>query len=247
MARTILIHYHLFKNAGTSLDAVLKENFGDKWITREFDRKNAAIHAREVKEWIASNPNAVAFSSHTIEAPPPHIDGVRVIPLIFLRNPIDRIASAYSFERKQGGQGFGAVLARNTTMQGYIEVRLAMERDRQCRNFQIARFSKLVDEKAGGNEQERAAVALAALPFIGIVEDFGGSMLRLASLIKTEFPNFAPKAIAVNVSKERNGQSIEQRLDAVRVAVGDATYKLLLAANAEDIAFYGLGLQYAQK
>jgi len=47
MARTILIHYHLFKNAGTSLDAVLKENFGDKWITREFDRKNAAIHARE--------------------------------------------------------------------------------------------------------------------------------------------------------------------------------------------------------
>ena len=33
-----IFHYHLFKNAGTSLDASLKENFeaGTEWLTEEF-------------------------------------------------------------------------------------------------------------------------------------------------------------------------------------------------------------------
>src|SRR3546814_7801728 len=92
--RTVVLHYHLFKNAGTSLDKVLQENFGEKWVTREFPRRsNPVVHVREVAEWIMGNPEAVAFSSHTAELPPPVLPGIRVIPLIFIRHPIDRIAS----------------------------------------------------------------------------------------------------------------------------------------------------------
>jgi hypothetical protein len=37
--KTVFLHYHLFKNAGASLDAALKENFSDadnEWVTKEF-------------------------------------------------------------------------------------------------------------------------------------------------------------------------------------------------------------------
>ena len=37
--KTVILHYHLFKNAGTSLDAAFKENFSEEsgeWVTKEF-------------------------------------------------------------------------------------------------------------------------------------------------------------------------------------------------------------------
>src|SRR5262249_29168921 len=34
--RCVLIHYHLFKNAGSSIDAILQQNFSDRWISLEF-------------------------------------------------------------------------------------------------------------------------------------------------------------------------------------------------------------------
>ena len=40
-SRTIILHYHLFKNAGTSIDAILKDNFDEKWVTREFESSNS--------------------------------------------------------------------------------------------------------------------------------------------------------------------------------------------------------------
>src|SRR3546814_17353081 len=105
------------------------------------------------------NPEAVAFSSHTAELPPPVLPGIRVIPLIFIRHPIDRIASVYSFERKQEADTFGAVLARNTTLKGYAQVRLRIPKDRQCHTFHLERFGKMfpADE---GTELERAQRAL---------------------------------------------------------------------------------------
>jgi hypothetical protein len=33
--RTLLFHFHVFKNGGSTLDAALKKNFGDRWIAIE--------------------------------------------------------------------------------------------------------------------------------------------------------------------------------------------------------------------
>ncbi len=37
--KVIVAHYHLFKNAGTSVDAILAKNFGSNWSKIEFDRE----------------------------------------------------------------------------------------------------------------------------------------------------------------------------------------------------------------
>jgi hypothetical protein len=40
-SRNVILHFHLFKNAGTSLDALLKENFPTQWLTKEFESNKA--------------------------------------------------------------------------------------------------------------------------------------------------------------------------------------------------------------
>ena len=55
--KTIILHYHLFKNAGTSIDSILKDNFDDQWVSKEF--KNALSNSAQVTEWIQDNPNAI--------------------------------------------------------------------------------------------------------------------------------------------------------------------------------------------
>ena len=183
--RTVILHYHLFKNAGTSLDAAFKENFSEQegeWVTKEFPGQPAK-NREELKQWIIDNSQAKCFSSHTAIFPVPQVEGVKVIPVIFYRHPIDRIASAYSFEKKQGGDGFGPVLARSTNLAGYIETHLTHEHNRQCRNFHAHRLATMFGGKQG-DEATLAKMAIEALPFIGLVEKYAESLERLEVLLK---------------------------------------------------------------
>ena len=237
--RTVILHYHLFKNAGTSLDAAFKENFkGDEWVTAEFPGQ-LAKNREMVKQWIIDNPQAKCFSSHTAILPPPQIEGVKVLPVIFMRHPIDRIASAYAFEKKQGGDSFGAVMARNTDFKGYVEVRLSLPNDRQCRNFHMQRFATMFGEQQG-TEFERAKMAIDKLPFVGVVEDFTGSLGRLEDWLKKEgFDDLKIKPVEKNVSRGTK-KSLREKIDEISKELGHSVWELLQNANANDIELYNL-------
>ncbi|WP_090571111.1 sulfotransferase family 2 domain-containing protein [Nitrosomonas sp. Nm33] len=239
--RNIIFHYHFFKNAGTSVDALLKSNFPEQWVTREFTGGNHAINVSQVEDWIRQEPNAIAFSSHTAALPPPELKGIKILPVLFVRHPIDRIASAYSFERKQGGDSFGAVLARNTTLQGYIEVRLSLKHDRQCRNFHVSRLSQMFK----GEDSDEIALALRALevlPFVGIVDKFDQSMEEMAKWLSSYFLDFHATPMARNVTRDLS-IPLNQRLDQIKTEIGEDCYTKLLEANAGDIAVYNASFQ----
>jgi hypothetical protein len=79
--RTIILHYHLFKNAGTSVDHVLRQNFPSAWVSQEFPGKGGNNTA-DVSHWITSSPQTIAFSSHTMQGPIPEIQGIQIVPVI---------------------------------------------------------------------------------------------------------------------------------------------------------------------
>jgi len=236
MSRFVLFHYHLFKNAGTSVDRLLEQNFGERWVSREFEPRPAAQHQQEVEQWLQARPEAVAFSSHTAELPPPKVPDVRVLPIVLLRHPIDRIASVYAFERRQGGGGFGAVLARNTSLAGYIEVRLSLANDRQCRDFHVGRLCRMFPASEG-TELARAMRAVRSLPFVGLVECFDASMERLATLVRPHWPGFRAAGIVANSSRDP-AEPLAVRLQRMRDELGAERYAALLDANADDLALY---------
>ena len=71
--RSVILHYHLFKNAGTSLDESFKANFeSNQWVTQEFSSE-AHKNQKQLRSWIAESVNAKCFSSHTAQLPPPKV------------------------------------------------------------------------------------------------------------------------------------------------------------------------------
>lgn len=197
MTRTIVLHYHLFKNAGTSIDTILRNNFGDRWITKEFPTQPLG-HMELVADWIRQHPDADAFSTHTALGPIPKMDGVNIVSIIFLRDPIERIRSVYKFERTQGGNTLGAKLAAENTFDGYVRARLALEGDRQCRNFQTARLASFV--RGPKPELDRAIAGLKELSLVGFVDDMDQSLTQLAAVLRPYFPEFAWKQVRENAS-----------------------------------------------
>lgn len=232
--RTVILHYHLFKNAGTSVDRILKANFPGRWETAEFPgrgRNNTGL----VTEWILSKPEAVAFSSHTMLGPVPRIDGVRVISVLMLRDPIQRICSAYRFERRQNADNFGAVLARETGFESYVRIRLSLPHDRQCRNFQTSRVATL----APGPEPEieRAIKALPQFSVVGFVDAFDKAMDALKHQLASEFPGFRANAVRANVSGSAGEPepSVPAGIAALLQEVNQDDLRLLEAARSLDL------------
>lgn len=194
--RTIILHYHLFKNAGTSVDRILQGNFPDRWVTAEFRGQN---NTAQVIDWIRDTPDAVAFSSHTMMGPIPKLPNVDIIPVMLLRDPVARIRSAYRFEHAQQSDNFGAVLARHTDLEGYVRVRLALPGDRQCRNFQTWRLASLMP--GPGAELDRATEALKLFTVVGRVENFSPAMARLQDAVHLIAPKFKFTKVHANKTK----------------------------------------------
>lgn len=221
--RSVVLHYHLFKNAGTSVDQMLKSHFAERWVTTEFDM-SGGDNSAQVGDWIASNPNAAAFSSHTMVGPLPEVEGVTIVPIIVLRDPIDRIASAYRFERKQDADTWGANLAKEHDLAGYVEARLARANDRQCRNFQVSRLASFFP--GSGSELERAKSGVKMISdngIVGRVEAFDRFATTLQERLAPHFEGFAPKAARANTTTKA-----KDPLDAGLLAT-------LKEANADDL------------
>lgn len=232
--RSMVVHYHLFKNAGTSVDEVLRSNFGAGWANGEFPARGRQPNVHLVEAWIAEHPEICCLSSHTARFPLPRLDDISIVPVIFVRHPIDRIHSAYEFERRQKAETPGAKLAKTADFTAYLRVRLD-KNDGQCRNFQTTRFGAFpVDGE--GTRQERALKAVDALPFVGLVEDFAQSMTRMEEVLTATFPQF--RAFGAKANAWRGGSTLGDRLAVIEAELGPAMYAELVEVNAEDFALY---------
>lgn len=233
--RHVILHYHLFKNAGTSVDHLLRSNFSEAWTEREFPDDSLDIPA-QVSEWIASEPDKLAFSSHTAIGPLPSIPDTTITPILFIRHPIDRLRSAYTFERDQQSESYGSVIARETSFAGYVRIRLATPGERFVRNFHAHRLASFSD-LTNVDERTCAFDGLEALHTVGVVDAFGQSMTCIAARMKESFPDFEVGHVHENASAN-NADGLDQRLARIRSELGDETWEKLVEANETDLALY---------
>jgi hypothetical protein len=235
--RTLVVHYHLFKNAGTSVDELLKRNFGGRWAQMEFEggpgRERKSV---QLTNYLLEKPNLLAFSSHTTQLPVPVLEGVSIFPIVFVRHPIDRLRSAYSFERVQNADTLGARIAKQNDFAGYLREHLQLPLNRSVRNFQTARLARN-EPAAAGSELERALRTLKALPFIGLVEAYDRSIERLEVLLRPRFPRFQAVMVHRNATRPEDS-SLEDRLAAVEHEIGTELFRTICAANADDLEVY---------
>lgn len=235
--KIIIAHYHLYKNAGTSVDLILGANFGDRWQEIEFKKKFQQSNSHLVQDWLASKPDILAFSSHTAMFPLPTVANLSLIPIVFLRHPIVRLWSVYKFERKHKKIINRTVkLAHKYDFAGYLNYQLDKPRNRSCRNFQTYRFSWL-NAQPQLSELEQALTGLDFLPMVGIVDQFNLSMRNYERAIAKYYPFFQFKPVHKNITSQRH-LSLEEKLEQISSNLDQITYERLVDANQDDLKLY---------
>jgi hypothetical protein len=238
--RKLIIHYHLFKNAGTSIDNILKDSFGDKW--QNWDRpsdKEGPLLPAELARFIKENPQLIAISSHDA-VPPVPIGEFQVFPIVFMRHPIDRARSAYLFEWQKE---LGLDRPKGSFAE-YIDEKLAPEGDSVIANFQVSRLSNLVYHNDVSRKSlrdyerlERAKLFLCGIPYFGLVENFHQSLIRLYYYLRPNFPDVMVVNHQANVIQDINAK-LEEKLKSIQDELGDEKYQVLLQRNELDMKLY---------
>lgn len=179
MKRTVLVHHHIFKNAGTSFNYALKQYYSDRFL--EYDLPSGAVVTPEkLREFILAHPNCWAISGHHIAFPTPQDDEFQTLSTVLLRNPLARIRSIYEFERKQQAETDGAVMAKRLGFREFVLWRLENNPIVLCnyQTYYCARGS-LSDEQINVDENT-LAVALEHLSksfIVGTVERYHESIM----------------------------------------------------------------------
>jgi hypothetical protein len=237
--RTILAHGHIFKNAGSTLDWALKRNFGRRFVDHRDDQPMRTEGTAYLGKYLNANPKLIAISSHHLCYPLPEIDQVTIVPVYILRNPIERVLSVYEFERRQPSSTPGAVNAKRWDIDEYVRWRLQPDSGATIRNYQVRYLTGMhrFPKRRVSNEVYQAALEnlQSAVSRIGIVEKLDESFVEFEHALRHHQP-FATLDLAYvsqNVNTSRPATSGE-RIDELRVRLGDSLFDELMAANEFD-------------
>ena len=208
--RDIIIHAHIFKNAGSTFDHTLKQNFADNFIEHREDhlvRSNAGF----LHQFLNANPKVQAFSSHSIYHFPQSTDSLHLHSVYFLRHPIERIRSVYNFEKKQPEDASsGAAMAKKMNFKEYVDWRMQDSSPATIRNLQTIFLAGI--GHVGMKRHNIAELAMANLektPMHGVVDRYDESMIVLEDYLAPYFPQIDLSYVRRNVTDTDFDTSVE--------------------------------------
>lgn len=240
--RPVLIHYHIFKNAGSSVDAGLKASFGDAWVEFKGVHAHDIQSSGELARFLRANPAISAVSSHLARPPLPWSGS---LPMVFLRHPLLRARSVYEFTRLDATQPFSQTAAAND-FAGYIRWALRHERGSVViRNYQVVHLSEaswrsedILDTEATQDDLKQACALIGEWGVAGIVESFELSMRVFQSLYGPALPQINFENVHVNATVSAPGIPTHEQLEQCRRMLGSALYDDFMAANEMDAALH---------
>ena len=136
----LIIHCHIFKNAGSSIDKILKSQFHNKFY--EFTGSED-LNLRKDQTHFLNNvilqKKYEAVSGHFMPFLPTKYQDIDW--LIMFRDPIERALSIYEFEKIQNIDTPGANNAKKLEIEDYFKWRLSSESPPVIRNSQSLRLT----------------------------------------------------------------------------------------------------------
>ena len=235
-ARPVIVHCHLFKNAGSTLDWSLQRQFGDRFVGHR-DDDNMRRGAPYLKPYLEAHQEISALSSHHIRFPLPVSEDFHLLPLISLRHPIDRARSVYDFERRQEANTPGAIQAKKLSFADYVRWRMQPDVAPTIRNFHCSVCTSNFDTVIGEQAYIDSVAMLLATPLLVIVERYDESMILLEHELEKYFPDIDLSYIRQN---ETFGREIElvQRIESVFEQLGPELTVEFREKNHWDMRLY---------
>ncbi len=245
--RDILLHAHIFKNAGTSFDWSLARCFGEGFVDHREDRAMIQGGASYLAGYIQENPGVSALSSHHLCYPLPELDEVRLHQCLLIRHPLDRITSVYNFERRQEAETRGAVAAKQMDFKAYVEWRMRDDVPRTIRDYQTLNVAGDHAHMPGSRVPYQrlwgAVSRIMNLQCVGVVDRYDESMVVFEHALAKFLPDLDLSYVPQNVSvPEAMTDPLDSRVSDVLEQLGGLAPEVL-RKNSCDIVLYNVANQ----
>jgi hypothetical protein len=214
----IIVHYHIFRNAGSSVDEILQQNFQSRFAQFEGETPTSILRPQALREFLKNNEGLAAVSSGLLR--PPLIQEPDIIPIIFLRDPLDRAYSVYSFERRVDTQVLSNKIARQYNFAGYVDWCLNNQEKggMVIVNYQVThlspapfKYDHIYKAKPTEADSNAALRYLSSLPCVGIVDEFEASMSKSARSAPSEVLScvFSPFSPTIHLKGPAHSLSVD--------------------------------------
>lgn len=232
--KPVLLHCHIFKNAGTTIEWILKKNFRKNAVSiSDIDNPGKIISNEIILNYLSKNPDIKAISSHQIRFPPPSLDKTKFIPLLFVRHPIDRVFSVYEFKRKMKDDSLGTLHAKKLSLKEFVSWSLS-KNYMVVENYQVHFLSSTVNNSTNFN-LVTAKNNVTKCPIIGVVDKMDNSLVLAEEILRTNFPSIDLSYVKQNVTREGN---LEEKIKHETKKIGIDLIKKLESSNKKDLDLY---------
>lgn len=244
-----IIHHHIFKNSGTSFDKILELNFGKQAFFEDSKFPFFRYTSFQVEKIINSLKEYKSISSHQFPHPYTNeydlVKTKSIYSITFLRDPITRVKSIYSFKKKNNDPSITSKNAQKYNFKDWLAHSIEDQFERvhvsnsQCSFFSIDCNGKPIKRKDGTSfiyDMDIAKKQLSKFFFCGITEDFDESISQLNNKLeskgvaKLEFGN-----VRENVTSTNFNDTQEVRIEKIFNEIGEDLTKELTKINQQDI------------
>lgn len=246
--RTVICHYHIYKNSGTSFDTLLTNNYGEKHICFDGPFPFFTIDQEQLYRIIERKRDMIAFSSHQIQLPVPVSLDFLVLPVVFLRHPLLRIQSIYKFKRQAYDGTTTSKAAQEKTFDEWISYCFS---DRQ----EITHISNAQTRFLGATYRRKPLIRrtphsmeydihqavrnIQNVQLLARTECFSKDVSRFSEVlaqydIEFNFTDINPQ----NITSKNHHKPINERLEYLKESLTEKNYKKLWNANTQDIFLY---------
>jgi hypothetical protein len=230
--RFVLLHYHILKNAGSTIEEILHHSFGENLCRFDTPDRDGVLKNTDLIAILQAHPNVTAFSSHQIYYPVPQAHGFLFFDLCALRDPIDRIRSIYDYFRKRPSLGDPMSDLANQRPLGEFTRYLIDNWPWTVNDVQVNLLANgLVNDQPIPGDLEKATQTMLEVCYLAVVDRFNQSLVAIQHDMRTIFPASIHPQPAVNIS---GTGTLEQRKSQFKDACEPAVFTELLRLNEAD-------------
>lgn len=232
--RRVLLHYHIFKNAGSTIEETFIRCFGDALLRTETSDSSGLVSNHHLLHLLRAQPNIRAVSSHQIRYPVPTAPGFLFLDLCIVRDPVDRVRSIYDFYRSRPNPGDPlSDLARGSL--GEFVAGMVRHQQLHIKNVQVNLIACLGDSDEPEEHHLHLAIErLRNSAFLGVVDTLHTALVAGQFALQPVFPELDCAQPAENVTGGMHG-NLARRLAEFEAACDPADFAELLRINALDL------------
>jgi Sulfotransferase family len=239
--RHVILHYHIFKNAGSTIYSILERNFGRRLASLESGHFNATVANEGLLAFLEKHPRLQAVSSHHLLPPRPVHQDFVFHDILFLRNPLARLSSMYSFYRRTDATDDPLIAqAKRRTTADFMQL-LIQQYPRYVNNAQV-NFLSARNRMGHESPLETAFRVACEATVLGVTELFDLSAVLADRSLASRFEGINFGYVAQNVSSMAP-RELDVHLSQFREACGDDTYDQLVQSNSLDLTLLKLATE----